>query len=139
MGNGERAELWTAGLKYDANNIYLAATYGEGRNEYRISGTNAVGTDVLGYANKTQDIEIVAQYQFDFGLRPSVGYVQTKGKDIEGLGDVDLTKYFEVGATYYFNKNMSTYVDYIINQIDDDNELGLGSGDTVAVGLVYQF
>ncbi len=33
------------------------------------------------FANKTQNIEAVVQYQFDFGLRPSVGYVQTKGKD----------------------------------------------------------
>ncbi|ENF16062.1 gram-negative porin family protein [Escherichia coli P0304816.10] len=51
----------------------------------------------------------------------------------------DLVKYVEVGATYYFNKNMSTYVDYIINQIDSDNKLGVGSDDTVAVGIVYQF
>ncbi|MGC6744107.1 porin [Escherichia coli] len=29
---------------------------------------------------------------------------------------------------------MSTYVDYIINQIDSDNKLGVGSDDTVAVG-----
>lgn len=55
------------------------------------------------------------------------------------IGDVDLVNYFEVGATYYFNKNMSTYVDYIINQIDSDNKLGVGSDDTVAVGIVYQF
>ena len=45
-----------------------------------------------------------AQYQFENGLRPSVAYVQSKGKDIEGIGDVDLVKYVEVGATYYFNK-----------------------------------
>jgi len=140
LGRGDRAEFWGAGLKYDANNIYLAATYSEGRNATRISGTRVSdGASVRGFANKTQDIELVAQYQFDFGLRPSIGYVQTKGKDIEGVGDVDLVKYIEVGATYYFNKNMSTYVDYAINQLDDDNELGIGSGDTVAVGLVYQF
>ncbi|URQ62539.1 porin OmpF [Pantoea alhagi] len=139
LGSGDRAEFWGTALKYDANNIYLAASYGEGRNATRISGSIAGVGDVSGFANKTQDIELVAQYQFDFGLRPSIAYVQTKGKDIEGVGDVDLVKYFEVGATYYFNKNMSTYVDYIINQIDDDNELGIGSGDTVAVGLVYQF
>ncbi|MCZ6050078.1 porin [Escherichia coli] len=30
-------------------------------------------------------------------------------------------------------------VDYIINQIDSDNKLGVGSDDTVAVGIVYQF
>ncbi|WP_323372748.1 porin OmpF [Winslowiella arboricola] len=132
FGEGDRAEFWGAGLKYDANNIYLAATYAEGRNATRIG-------DNRGFANKSQITELVAQYQFDFGLRPSIAYVQNKGKDIEGIGDVDLVKYFEVGATYYFNKNMSTYVDYIINQIDSDNALGVASDDTVAVGLVYQF
>lgn len=50
-----------------------------------------------------------------------------------------MINYFEVGATYYFNRNMSTYVDYIINQIDDDNALGINSGNVVALGLVYQF
>ncbi len=42
-----------------------------------------------GFANKTQNFEAVAQYQFDFGLRPSLGYVLSKGKDIEGIGDED--------------------------------------------------
>ena len=71
-------------------------------------------------------------------VRPSLT-PNPKAKDVEGIGDVDLVNYFEVGATYYFNKNMSTYVDYIINQIDSDNKLGVGSDDTVAVGIVYQF
>ncbi|EER1183845.1 hypothetical protein GCH19_005383, partial [Escherichia coli] len=96
-------------------------------------------TNTSGFANKTQDVLLVAQYQFDFGLRPSIAYTKSKAKDVEGIGDVDLVNYFEVGATYYFNKNMSTYVDYIINQIDSDNKLGVGSDDTVAVGIVYQF
>jgi outer membrane pore protein E len=39
-----------------------------------------------GFANKAQNFEAVAQYQFDFGLRPSLGYVLSKGKDIEGVG-----------------------------------------------------
>lgn len=33
-----------------------------------------------GFANKTQNFEAVVQYQFDFGLRPSLGYVLSKGK-----------------------------------------------------------
>ncbi len=82
-------------------------------------------TNTSGFANKTQDVLLVAQYQFDFGLRPSIAYTKSKAKDVEGIGDVDLVNYFEVGATYYFNKNMSTYVDYIINQIDSDNKLGV--------------
>lgn len=145
-GRGNRAEQWATSLKYDANNVYLAATYGETRNSTGISVPNGTfdstgkeNTDA-GFANKTQDILLTAQYQFDFGLRPSIGYVQSKAKDVDnGIGDADLIKYYEVGATYYFNKNMSTYVDYQINQLDNDNKLGLNTDDTVALGVVYQF
>ncbi len=143
-GAGKRAEAWATALKYDANNVYLAAMYGETRNATPFSTTaTATDTGVTGninsFANKAQNIEFVAQYQFDFGLRPSIAYVQSKGKDIDGIGDADLVKYIDVGATYYFNKNMSTYVDYQINQLDDNNRLGLNTDDTVALGLVYQF
>ncbi|MXP49578.1 porin OmpF [Pantoea sp. Eser] len=143
QGAGKRAENWATAIKYDANNVYLAAMYGETRNSTPVSasGTLANGDNfsVAGFANKAQNIEFVAQYQFDFGLRPSIAYVQSKGKHIEGVGDADLIKYIDIGATYYFNKNISTYVDYQINQLDDDNRLGLNTDDTVAVGLVYQF
>lgn len=130
LGHGSTAEQWATSVKYDANNIYLAATYGETHNATRITG---------GYANKTQDILLVAQYQFDFGLRPSIGYTKSKAKNVEGIGDVDLVNYIDVGATYYFNKNFSTYVDYAINQVSSGNPLGVGSDDTVALGIVYQF
>lgn len=138
LGTGDRAEFWGAGLKYDANNVYLAATYAEGRNATPISGTIS-GVDVSGFANKSSTTEFVAQYQFDFGLRPEVAYVQGKAKDVENVGDADIYKYVSVGTTYYFNKNMNTYVDYRINLLNDDNALGLATDDIVAVGLVYQF
>ena len=139
VGQGKRAENWATALKYDANNVYLAAMYGETRNSTPFDLTTSPGVTTTAFANKAQNIELVAQYQFDFGLRPSIAYVQSKGKDIDGVGDADLVKYIDVGATYYFNKNMSTYVDYQINQLDDNNALGLNTDDTVAVGLVYQF
>lgn len=105
LGRGDDAETYTGGLKYDANNIYLASQYTQTYNATRAGS--------LGFANKAQNFEVVAQYQFDFGLRPSVAYLQSKGKDLErGYGDQDILKYVDVGATYYFNKNMSTYVDY---------------------------
>ncbi|MDF7647996.1 porin OmpF [Erwiniaceae bacterium L1_54_3] len=140
-GKGDKAQQWATGLKYDANNVYLAAMYNETRNSTYISNSNVNSVDngQVGFANKTQGFEVVAQYQFDFGLRPSLAYVQSKAKDVDGIGDVDLVKYFDVGATYYFNKNMATYVDYRINQLKDDNALGLNTDDIVAVGLVYQF
>ncbi|EHF0639472.1 outer membrane beta-barrel protein, partial [Shigella flexneri] len=66
-------------------------------------------------------------------------YVLSKGKDIEGIGDEDLVNYIDVGATYYFNKNMSAFVDYKINKLDSDNKLNINNDDTVAVGMTYQF
>jgi outer membrane protein N len=137
--HGDKADAWTTGLKYDANNIYLAAMYSETRNMTPYGNGDKENT----VADKTQNFEVTAQYQFDSGLRPVVSYLQSKGKDLNGQGDQDLVKYAEVGATYYFNKNMSTYVDYKINLLDEDDQFykdnGIGTDDIVALGLVYQF
>ncbi|EBC7264121.1 TPA: porin OmpC, partial [Salmonella enterica subsp. enterica serovar Oslo] len=141
---GDKADAWTAGLKYDANNIYLATMYSETRNmtPYGSLDSDAHG----GVANKTQNFEVTAQYQFDFGLRPAVSFLMSKGKDLVNNGvndDKDLVKYADVGATYYFNKNFSTYVDYKINLLDDDDNFyadnGINTDDVVALGMVYQF
>ena len=135
FGTGDRAETYTGGVKYDANNFYFATQYTQTYNATRAGS--------LGWANKAQNFEAVAQYQFDFGLRPSVAYLQSKGKDLgRGYGDEDILKYVDVGATYYFNKNMSTYVDYKINLLDDNQftrDAGISTDDIVALGLVYQF
>jgi outer membrane pore protein F len=129
-GDGDKAQHWATGLKYDANQIYLATIYGQTYNATPITG---------GFANKAVNFEAVAQYQFLNGLRPSVAYVSSKGKDIEGIGDADIIKYASVGATYYFNKNMSAYAEYRITLLKDNNPLGLNTDDITAVGLVYQF
>ena len=138
VAGGDKADAWTAGLKYDANNIYLATMYSETRN------MTPYGDD--GVANKTQNVEVTAQYQFDFGLRPAVSFLMSKGKDLTGQGNddsKDLVKYADVGATYYFNKNMSTYVDYKINLLDNDDNFysrnNINTDDVVALGMVYQF
>ncbi|MDA8481251.1 porin OmpC [Citrobacter sp. Awk 4] len=135
---GDKADAWTVGGKYDANNIYLAAMYSETRNMTPYGGNS--GT----IANKTQNFEVTAQYQFDFGLRPAVSFLMSKGQDLNNAdGDQDLVKYADVGATYYFNKNMSTYVDYKINLLDEDDNFysrnDIATDDVVALGLVYQF
>ncbi|MDF2525063.1 MAG: outer rane pore protein non-specific [Enterobacter mori] len=106
---GDKADAWTAGLKYDANNIYLAAMYSETRN------MTPYGDKEINVANKTQNFEVTAQYQFDFGLRPAISYLQSKGKDL----------------------------DYKINLLDEDDSFyknnGISTDDVVALGLVYQF
>ena len=140
---GDKADAWTAGVKYDANNIYLATMYSETRNMTPYGGSDGYKDAV---ANKTQNFEVTAQYQFDFGLRPEVSFLMSKGKDlgVNGSdGDQDLVKYASVGATYYFNKNFSTYVDYKINLLDEDKNFytqnDISTDDTVALGMVYQF
>lgn len=141
---GDKADAWTAGLKYDANNIYLATMYSETRNMTPYGSLDSYAHG--GVANKTQNFEVTAQYQFDFGLRPAVSFLMSKGKDLFNNGvndDKDLVKYADVGATYYFNKNFSTYVDYKINLLDDDDNFyadnGINTDDVVALGMVYQF
>ncbi|MEC5341780.1 porin [Brenneria populi] len=136
---GDKADTWAAGVKYDANNLYLAATYGEYTNTGNVfaSGVNL---------DKTQIFEAVAQYTFDFGLTPSLAYVQGKGKEqTTGTArrDDDVNKYVSVAATYAFNKNFSTYVDYKINLLDSDNAYvragDVSDEDAVGVGVKYQF
>ncbi|MEN0584012.1 MULTISPECIES: porin OmpC [Kosakonia] len=148
-GQGDHAEVYSGGLKYDANNIYLAAQYSQTYNATRFGDSNGnPRSAAYGFANKAQNFEVVAQYQFDFGLRPSIAYLQSKGKDVSNntgtvnFGDQDILKYIDVGATYYFNKNMSTYVDYKINLLDDNDftkAAGISTDNVVALGLVYQF
>ncbi len=128
---GDKAQAWATGLKYDANQAYIAAMYGETLNMTPYKRL---------IANKTQNVELVAQYQFENGIRQSLAYIQSKGKDLAGVGDTDLVKYAEIGVTYHFNKNMYTYVDYKINLLDNDkNPLGLNTDDVVAVNLTYRF
>ncbi|WP_049127792.1 porin, partial [Klebsiella oxytoca] len=137
---GEKAEAWATSAKYDANNIYAAVMYSQ---TYNMTPENEGNY----FANKTQNFEAVVQYQFDFGLRPSIGYVQTKGKDLRSRagfsgGDADLVKYVEVGTWYYFNKNMNVYAAYKFNQLDDNDytrAAKVATDDQAAVGIVYQF
>ena len=139
LGRGDKAEVYTGGLKYDANNIYLAAMYSRGYNANRFGSSSSAA---YGYADKSDNWELVAQYQFDFGLRPSLAFVTSRATDIQTYGKQNLKKYVDVGATYYFNKNMSTYVDYQINMLDDNeftDAAGINTDDVVALGLVYQF
>ena len=139
LGRGDKAEAYTGGLKYDANNVYLAAMYTKSYNATRFGSSDSTA---FGYADKAENWEVVAQYQFDFGLRPSLAYVTSRGTDVQTWGKQNLKKYIDVGATYYFNKNMSTYVDYQINLLDDNqftDAAGINTDDVVALGLVYQF
>lgn len=150
MGNGaDRAEAWAVGAKYDANNVYLAAVYAETRNMSSVKNVFVPsGSDYANIAaKKTQNFEAIAQYQFDFGLRPSLSYVQSKGKSLHlDNKDVsaDLAKYIQIGTQYYFNKNFNVYADYRVNllktgEAEKTNGGWVGSDNQSVVGVTYQF
>ena len=84
-----------------AQNMMLKASaammYAETRN------MTPYGSD--GIANKTQNFEAVAQYQFDFGLRPSLAWVYSKGIDLGG------NDYHPRNGYDYVDRDLVNYID----------------------------
>lgn len=143
LGNarGQRAEGWTVAAKYDANNLYLAAMYAETRNMTPFNENNLI-------ANKTQNFEAVVQYQFDFGLRPSIGYVFSRGLDLnsDNIDQVgksgELVNYISFGTEFALNKNMVSYIEYKVNLLDENQFTKDNNVDTdnqLGIGIQYNF
>lgn len=130
---------WASGLKYDANDLLVAANYFQSRNK-KIEEVNDKAKRYWGF-------EAVVQYGIDFEvgrLLPSVAYIQHKQKDMpEGKERGDIVKYVDVGATYKFNKNIAAIVDYKINLLREKDKGSKGEAaqtkNTVGLGLVYEF
>lgn len=130
---------WASGLKYDANDLLIAANYFQSRNK------DADSTDDK--AKRYWGFEAVAQYGIDFEvgrLIPSVAYIQHKQKDMpEGGKRGDMVKYVDIGAKYQFNKNIAAVVDYKINLLKEKDTGSDGkealTKNTVGIGLVYAF
>ncbi|ECZ5235294.1 porin [Salmonella enterica subsp. enterica serovar Enteritidis] len=141
VADGEHAEMWTTGVKYDANAVYLAATYAETRNMTPLTLKNYFGKGIAGeaFADKTENLEVMGAYTFDFGLRPSIGYVQSR-QVIHGVGSDYATKYVQIGASYNFNKNFAVDAAYKINLVKDYlQDYGISTDDSVVLGATYQF
>ncbi len=145
-GSGDNiSEVWNVGIKYDANNLYLAAMYGETRNITRF-GKIINNNNMKQSSNKTENLELVAQYFFnEIGLKPSIAYIASIEKDLIDSffsQKQDLTKYISLGAFYYFNKNLNAFIDYKINLINSNNftkKYGIDKDNLIGLGLVYQF
>lgn len=103
-------------VKYDANNIYVAALYAHGENQYVEGDTQFMAN---GY-------EAVAKYTYK-DITPVVGYYYHKQTN----GTV-LANYTDVGVEYALNKNLTAVVDYQINLEKDTKNV-------TQVGVVYKF
>ena len=136
-----RHNTWTAGLKYDNNNLYLAANYFQSKLKSRliqdgnVEIAGVVLPNIVGSSDvKYKGVELVAQYGFDLPvgrLTPSLAYVQHKQR-IDSFysnrmhahysaDNSPVVKYVSLGATYDLNKNFSAIVEYKFNLLDRDD------------------
>ncbi|MCH7373390.1 MULTISPECIES: porin [Aeromonas] len=134
-GDGD-AKLTAVGIKYNANNLYAAATYAYGEDHVYV---NQAGND--GYADESNGYEAVVQYTWG-QWKPSLAYnrLDVKGETF----DDTLTEYVSIGAWYNINENFDVYVDYKANLLsggdtDGYNEFGQNTDDVVGVAMQYHF
>ncbi|EDS2151259.1 porin OmpC [Salmonella enterica] len=135
--NGD-AEAWTVGARYMPGSLYLATTYAETRNMTPFFDKRA-GEGEGFFLDKTRNFEAIAAWVFDSGIRPSIGYLQSRA-DVNGQGTMDVVKYIQVGVSYNLNKNMVVDVGYKINLLKDTlNKYGVSTDNHAIAGMTYQF
>ncbi|MGL5585497.1 MAG: porin [Plesiomonas sp.] len=152
IANDKNAQLWSLGAKYDANNVYAAINYTQTKNQMAYSmsplgganiGDTANSINDNAFASTSQAVFAVAQYNFDNGLTPSIGYAQGWLRHPNGyVGNQDYSKYVDLALTYNFNSNMNAFVDYKINLLDNNEYTAtnaLYTNNVAAVGLQYTF
>ncbi|MFU0922536.1 porin [Kluyvera sichuanensis] len=137
VASGDTAEAWSVGAKYDANSIMLATMYTETHNMTPLAKTAGGQITDMHFTDKSKAFEAIAGYTFDFGLQPTVGYVQQRA-EVNGAS-FDAVKYVQLGAAYYFNKNFAVDAAYKINLLKDGQNFGLATDDQTVLGATYQF
>ncbi len=124
------SSIWSTSLKYNFKKLYIAYSYLEGNNSNLIKDIiNYQDNNKYKFITKTKNINLVAKYNFDSGFTPIIGYTQTTSKNLDITKynknylpyNEDIEKYFNIGATYNFNKSFSSYIDYKIDQLDNNN------------------
>ncbi|ADV33862.1 outer membrane protein [Candidatus Blochmanniella vafra str. BVAF] len=142
--NEDPAEAYYVGVKYDAYGAYIAAVYGETYNMTPFGNFDEVlnPESMYGFANKTRNVSVIAQYRFNCGLTPSISYLHSKASDLDnGYGNY-LKKYVTLGSSYLFNKKISATMDYRLNLLvknDFTTAAKICTDDMFAVGLSYLF
>ncbi|MGU3412586.1 porin [Enterobacteriaceae bacterium C34A] len=128
-----RADAWATSLKYEGSSLYFAATWGETHN------MTTIDEEV---ASKTRNVEVVTQYQFDSGLRPSIAWLQSVA-DTEEYKRIDRVKYLDLALFYDLNDNFTLFADYKVNMLHTGDvavkEFGLSTDNIMAVGMAYTF
>ncbi|HFZ0820223.1 TPA: porin [Enterobacter cloacae] len=134
QNQSEKAEAWATSLKYDDSTLYLAVSWGETH--------NLTALDDGAVAQKTKNLEIVGQYQFESGFRPSIAWLQSVAYTSEH-SRFDRVKYLDLALFYDLNEHFTLYVDHKINRLNGGSDAvrahELSSANVTATGMVYHF
>ncbi len=137
------SSAWSASIKYNLDKFYIAYSYIEGNNLNLIKTiTDSNNYNKYKFINKTQNINLIAKYNFNSGFTPIIGYTQTTFKNLDKTKyngyftpyNQDIEKYFNIGATYKFNKSFFGYMDYKINQFKNNCK-----NNDFTLGFIYKF
>ncbi len=140
------SSAWSTSIKYNSKKLYIAYSYITGNNLNIIKTIKKVNDYDYIYnkiANTSENINIIAKYNFNSGFTPILGYTQNTAKDFnKEMGfqqNIDIEKYFNIGATFNFNKSLSGYFDYKINQLPKDNLQTSCKNNNFTLGFIYKF
>lgn len=128
------AEFWGASVKYDDSELYLAVNWGESHN------MTAINDQVV--ARKTKNIETVAQYQLNSGLRPSIAWIKSIA-DTNEHRNFNRVNYIDLAVLYSFSEELTLYSEYKINLLNKKSDIldayQLSSEDVAIIGVSYVF
>jgi outer membrane pore protein F len=136
------------GFKYNTNDLYIAAFYGAGKNLNLFDTNNQNDNSNESRVDKVENIEAIAEYDFHSGFYPSLSYLDAKGQNSTVQNESnentwELARQINISTRYEFNKNISTYMNYKINLLKNNNKFitkhNMTTDNVIAAGLVYQF
>ncbi|KLG05717.1 hypothetical protein YA49_18730 [Enterobacter cloacae subsp. cloacae] len=128
------AEAWAASLKYDDSEYYFAMTWGETHHLTALNDSEV--------ARKTKNLEVVMQYQFDSGFRPSIAWLQSVA-NTSAYRHFDRVKYLDLAMFYELDEHFTLYVDHKINLLNSGSDAvqayEISTANITAAGLIYNF
>ncbi len=119
--------IWSTGIKYNLNKLYLGTTYTQKNNLINNSIINKNNNEKNYYFNT------IIKYNFKSGFTPIIGYTQIKTYNkIKNKNLINTEKYFNFSTIYKFNKSLIGYINYKINQLYNNNNI-------MSLGFILKF
>ncbi len=116
-----KKNIWSTGLKFNLNRLYIGTTYTQENNLNKLNNNN-----------KNYYFSTIIKYNFKSGFTPIIGYTQKKKYIKKNKNLINKEKYFNITAIYKFNKSLIGYINYKINKLNKNilsninNNISLG-------------